>query len=132
QEAASARYRQISGRYGRNEGICVFEDGTFMLYGYATAVFGHFNFQNDRLLFYPDKPELFEVYGTLNKSLSDSTRINFVQFDGAERTFVKLGKESTRQVFNDGADCFDGPFVSVRPKALPAFSLAAEPGAAGA
>lgn len=125
QETASARYKQVSGQYGSSEGICLFEDGKFMLYGYATAVFGHFNFQNDQLLFYPDKPERFEVYGTQNKSLSNSTRINFAQFDGAGKTFVKFGKGNTHQVFNDDANCFDGPFVYTLPEALPAFSLTA-------
>lgn len=132
QEAVSARYKQISGKYGSNEGICLFDDGKFMLYGYATAVFGHFNFRGDQLLFYPDKAELFEVYGTQNKSLSGSTRINFAQFDGAGKTFVKFGKGSTHQVFNDDANCFDGPFVYTLPEALPDFSLAAKLETAGA
>ncbi|WP_346320883.1 hypothetical protein [Chitinophaga sp. YIM B06452] len=131
QEAVSARYKQVSGQYGGNEGICLFEDGKFMLYGYATAVFGHFNFENDLLRFYPDKPELFEVYGTQNKSLTGNTRINFARFDGAGKTFVKFGKGDTRQVFNDDANCFNGPFVYTLPEALPEFNLTAYLEAAG-
>ena len=63
------RYKEISGRYGSNDGICLFEDGTFMLYGYATAVFGHYGFEKDYLLFYTDKQDLFEIYAHQDPSL---------------------------------------------------------------
>lgn len=126
-QETAAPYKQISGRYGVNEGICIFEDGSFMLYGYATAVFGHFKLENNKLLFYPDRPALFEVYATHNKSLKTGTRINFVQFDGAGPAFVKLGKAPSRQVFNNDANCFSGPFVYNQSDILTEFTLAAQP-----
>lgn len=119
-------YKQVAGRYGANEGICLFEDSTFLLYGYATAVFGHYRFDQERLLFYPDKPELFEVFGTQNKSIDRGIKINFVNFEGNGRTFFQPDTDSIRQVFNDGANCFDAPFVIEEDKVPKALLLAAE------
>ncbi|KLT66795.1 hypothetical protein [Pedobacter sp. BMA] len=104
-------YKEVSGRYGSNEGICLFDDGEFMLYGYATAVFGHYSFNKNELNFYPDKPEVFEIYATVNKSIGDSTKINFVGFDGRSLTFIRFAEDGIHQVFNEDANCFDGPFV---------------------
>ncbi|MEN5234041.1 hypothetical protein [Sphingobacterium faecium] len=39
------RLKEVSGRYGSNEGICLFDDDRFLLYGYATAVFGFYKFK---------------------------------------------------------------------------------------
>ncbi len=124
--SGSDPYKQVTGRYGANEGICLFEDSTFLLYGYATAVFGHYRFDQDHLLFYPDKPELFEVFGTHNKSIDKGIKINFVNFEGNGRTFFQSGKDSIRQVFNTGANCFDAPFVIEEDKVPKVFLLAAE------
>lgn len=120
------RYQQVSGRYGGNEGICLFEDSTFLLYGYATAIFGHYRFEQDRLLFTPDKPELFEVYATHNKNTGGHTRINFINFEGHGRTFLQLDRDSLMQVFNDGANCFDVPFVAEDSRIPVTFVLSAE------
>lgn len=38
------RYIQYAGGYGSNDGVYLFDDGTFILYGYATAVFGEYKF----------------------------------------------------------------------------------------
>lgn len=119
-------YKQVAGRYGYNEGLCLFDDGTFLLYGYATAIFGHYYFEKDYLLFYPDKPERFEVYATNNKSIGKDVKINFVNFEGNGRTFFQPGADSVRQVFNDGANCFDAPFVVQESKIPAAFTLSAE------
>lgn len=120
------RYKQVSGRYGANEGICLFEDSTFLLYGYATAVFGHYRFEQEHLLFYPDKPELFNVYGTVNKSIAKGIKINFVNFEGNGRTFFQMDADSVKQVFNDGANCFDAPFVMEGNKIPETFLLVAD------
>lgn len=119
-------YKQVVGRYGANEGICLFEDSTFLLYGYATAIFGYYRFEAERLLFYPHKPERFEVYGTHNKSIGKDVKINFVNFEGNGRTFFQPGADSVRQVFNDEANCFDAPFVVQESKIPAAFTLSAE------
>lgn len=120
------RYQQVSGRYGSSEGICLFEDSTFLLYGYATAIFGHYRFEQDRLFFTPDKPELFEVYATHNKSIGGHTKINFMNFEGHGRTFLQLDKDRVTQVFNDGANCFDAPFVAEENRIPKTLVLSAE------
>lgn len=119
------RYSQVSGRYGNSEGICLFEDSTFLLYGYATAVFGRYLFEKERILFYPDKPELFKVYGTQNKGIAKGIKINFINFEGNGRTFFQSDTDSIRQVFNDGANCFDAPFVVEESKVPETFLLIA-------
>lgn len=109
--SAKELYKQVSGWYGNNDGVCLFEDGTFLLYGYATAVFGHYVSRNGKLLFYPDKPDLFEVYATYNPGIGDSTRINFRGFERGGKAVVQWGHAPAQQVFNDDANCFDAPFV---------------------
>ncbi|MGJ1284051.1 preprotein translocase subunit SecD [Sphingobacterium spiritivorum] len=110
QHPKDPRYKKYEGRYGGNDGICLFDDGHFLLYGYATAVFGSYRFEKDYLLFCPDKPELFQVYAYENKSIGDSVRINFTGFENGA-TFSRFDKDSIRRVFNEDANCFDAPFV---------------------
>lgn len=119
------RYKQASGRYGGNEGLCLFEDGTYLLYGYATAVFGTYSFEKDYLLFAPDKTELFEVYATQNKSIGTQAKINYIGFEGNGRCFLQLDKGAVRQVFNDDANCFDAPFVAAEKQSPASFVLSA-------
>ncbi|RXK85991.1 hypothetical protein [Filimonas effusa] len=105
------RYKEYAGRYGGNDGICLFDDGRFMIYGYATAVFGNYLFEKDHMLFYPDKEDRFNVFATHNKSIGDTARINFAGFDRGGATFVRFDTNSVRRVFNKDANCFNGPFV---------------------
>lgn len=106
------KFKKISGCYGSTtEGICLFDDGKFLLYGYATAVFGKYSFEKDYMSFVPDVPPLFEVYATTNKNIGDSTRANFRGFDRGRNTFVKFGDRDVARVFNIDANCFDSPFV---------------------
>lgn len=118
------RYKALSGCYGKSsEGICLFDDGKFLLYGYATAIFGSYGFEKDYLLFYPDKSELFEVYAHQNKSIGASVRIDFKGFDRATETLVQLGADSIKSVFNKDANCFDAPFVLTRKNNVSSISL---------
>ncbi|WP_293915580.1 MULTISPECIES: preprotein translocase subunit SecD [unclassified Sphingobacterium] len=116
------RYKKYEGRYGGNEGICLFDDGHFLLYGYATAVFGTYRFEKDHLLFYPDKPELFEVFAYENRSLADSVSINFTGFEDGT-TFAQFDKGGIQRVFNQDANCFDAPFVYKRAHRFQQLSL---------
>lgn len=120
--AQNPRYQQYTGRYGGNSGICLFADGKFMLYGYATTVFGKYLFEKDYLLFYPDQPSLFTVYAHRNPTLRDSTRINFVHFQDGQ-TWVQFDKAAALRVFNEDANCFDAPFVYQHPQPIQTFSL---------
>lgn len=122
QKTSQERYRQHAGRYGGNSGICLFDDGRFMLYGYATAVFGSYSFERDYLQFVPDKPELFEVYAHYNNTLGDSTRINFAGFEEG-KTWVQFNQEKRQRVFNENANCFDTPFVYQTAQKLTGFTL---------
>jgi hypothetical protein len=118
------RYKALSGCYGKStEGICLFDDGTFLLYGYATAIFGNYGFEKDYMLFYPDKSELFEVYAHQNKSIGASAKIDFKGFDRALDTFVQLGADSIKTVFNKDANCFDAPFVLTRKNKVSSITL---------
>lgn len=122
QNTTRERYRQHAGRYGGNSGICLFDDGSFMLYGYATAVFGSYSFKEEYLQFIPDKPELFQVYAHYNSTLGDSTRMNFAGFEEG-KTFVQFNEEKQRRVFNEDANCFDAPFVYQTDQQLTRFTL---------
>ena len=116
------RYKQVSGRYGNMDGICLFEDGKFLLYGYATAVFGKYNFEKDYILFYPDKPERFAVYAWKNKHIGDSTRMYFQGFESGA-TFIQLDKAQAQRVFNEDANCFNAPFIHEAAKVPAQISL---------
>ncbi|WP_114792562.1 hypothetical protein U0035_02275 [Niabella yanshanensis] len=122
QNANQDRYRQYAGKYGGNSGVCLFNDGRFMLYGYSTAVFGSYSFKDDDLQFITDKPELFEVYAHDNSTLGDSTRMNFAGFEEG-KTFVQFNEENRQRVFNDDANCFDAPFVYETDQQLTRFTL---------
>lgn len=116
--ADKERYKQVSGRYGSMDGICLFDDGRFLLYGYATAVFGRYGFEKDNILFYPDKPERFQVYACNNKSTDDSTRLFFRGFEEGA-TFVQLDNKPLRRVFNEDANCFNTTYIAT-PATAPA------------
>ncbi len=112
------RYREYTGRYGSNDGVCLFDDGHFMLYGYAVAVFGSYKFEDNYINFHPDQPELFEVYATYNKTLGNKTRMDYVGFDRGDKTYVQYDGDKASRVFNDNANCFSGPFVNELPKQI--------------
>ncbi len=127
QDLNDPRYKKYAGRYGSSSGISLFEDGTYLLYGYATAVFGTYRFEKDELLFSADRQELFEVFAHHNPSLANNTRINFVGFERGSRTLAQLDNDSIRPVFNDDANCFGSPFVYLNPRKMQQFTLAAIP-----
>ncbi|QIH32606.1 preprotein translocase subunit SecD [Sphingobacterium sp. DR205] len=104
------RSKTISGQYGDLSGICLFEDGKFMLYGYATMVFGSYVFEKDYLLFYPDQLPRFQLYANHNPTLGDTVSVNFRGFEEG-KTFVQFGDDNMHPVFNNGANCFDFPYV---------------------
>ncbi|WP_343561255.1 preprotein translocase subunit SecD [Sphingobacterium sp.] len=104
------RTKTISGQYGDLNGICLFEDGKFMLYGYATMVFGSYVFEKDYLLFYPDRLPQFQLYASHNPTLGDDVSINFRGFEEG-KTFVQFGDNNMQPLFNDGANCFDFPYI---------------------
>jgi len=127
QQLNDPRYKKYAGRYGSSSGISLFEDGTYLLYGYATLVFGTYRFEKDQLLFSADHQELFEVFGHHNPSLAKNTRINFVGFERGSRTFAQLENDSIRPVFNEDANCFSSPFVYLNTGKMQQFRLSTIP-----
>ncbi|QNL47960.1 hypothetical protein H8S90_14165 [Olivibacter sp. SDN3] len=102
---------KLSGIYGgAHGGICLFDDGKFLLYGYATAIFGDYQYANEMITFTPEKPNPFEVYAHQNKSIRSGARINFIGFE-ENQTFVRFDQDSLYRVFNEGANCFEFPYV---------------------
>lgn len=110
QQNSDNRYKEFAGRYGGNDGICLFDDGKYMLYGYATAIFGTYLFEKDQINFYPDKQELFMIFGSQDPELKTSARLNFSGF-GRDETFVQFDEEKPQMVFNEDANCFRSPYV---------------------
>ena len=106
--------KQYVGRYGYNDGVCLFEDGQFLLYGYATAVFGRYTINDDKIQFYPDRRDLFEVYGTQNPQIEgEQSRYQFMGFEEGD-TFAQFDQDSIRRVFNVDANCFNYPYSMER------------------
>lgn len=126
-QSKDMRYKKLAGRYGNTSGISLFEDGTFLLYGYATGVFGRYHFEKDYLLFYPDQQELFEVYAHQNPALGDRTRMNFIGFERGNKTFAQFDEDSLQQVFNEGANCFNAPFIYEKAGQAKTMTLSSQP-----
>lgn len=118
------RYKKYTGKYGDNSGICLFEDGQFLMYGYATMVFGTYRFEKDYLLFTPDKPDIFEVYAHRHPNYGDSVRINFAGFQQS-KTFLQFDNDIAHPVFNENANCFDPPYVYEAARTPHSFTLSA-------
>ncbi|NML37213.1 hypothetical protein HHL17_08370 [Chitinophaga sp. G-6-1-13] len=109
-DGASAQ--SIAGRYGGvQDGICIFGDGRYFLYGYATLAPGTYHVEKDRIRFVPDKPvNTFIVFARENKDLHDSVRMYFNGFERGQ-TFLQLNNGKTRRVFNEHANCFNQPYI---------------------
>ena len=81
---------------GSTAGICVYDDGTFALFGYATLVWGKYTIENEKISFIPNVPkQAFSVLGRENKSISNGMIITVgsefrrsgpiqIQFDSAK------------------------------------------------
>ena len=110
QQNLDKRYKEIAGRYGGNDGICLFEDGNYMLYGYATAIFGTYTFERDYINFYPDQQELFMIFGNQNPTIGNSARMFFSGFE-RDGIAVQFDQKKPQAVFNDDANCFASPYV---------------------
>lgn len=105
-------HKKVSGKYGgTTEGIYLFEDGKFLLYGYATMIFGSYAFEKEYFRFYPDKPDhTFVIFGRKNKNITNGMKVNFKGFERGT-TFIQFDNGSTKRVFNENANCFSTPYV---------------------
>lgn len=72
--------------------------------------------EENQYLFTPHKKETkFELFGRINKTLGDSTKIVFNSFENGE-TFIQLRNNvediyNMQAVFNEDANCFSYPYV---------------------
>nr|WP_295867314.1 hypothetical protein [uncultured Chitinophaga sp.] len=107
-----ASAQSLAGRYGGvQDGFCLFDNGRFFLYGYATLVPGTYHIEKDHIRFVPDKPaNTFIVFARENKDLQDSVRMYFNGFERG-KTFLQLDNGATRRVFNEDANCFNPPYI---------------------
>ena len=106
--------KQYIGRYGHHDGVCLFEDGQFLLYGYATAVFGRYTINDNKIQFHPDRRDLFEIYGHRSPQIEgNQSRWQFIGFEEGE-TFAQFDQDSIYRVFNADANCFTYPYSTNR------------------
>ncbi|SJZ97616.1 hypothetical protein SAMN04488128_102119 [Chitinophaga eiseniae] len=107
-----ASAQSLAGRYGGvQDGFCLFDNGRFFLYGYATLVPGTYHVEKDHIRFVPDKPaNTFIVFARENKALQDSVRMYFNGFERG-KTFIQFNDGKTRRVFNEDANCFKPPYI---------------------
>ncbi|PVH23951.1 hypothetical protein DC487_15990 [Sphingobacterium corticibacter] len=102
--------QDIAGQYGSSDGVLLFENGRFALYGYATFVLGSYAITKNGIDFTPDVPPLFAVYGFHNPALGDGVQMMFQGFEEGG-TYVMFDDEKPQPIFNQDANCFDWPFV---------------------
>lgn len=69
---------------GATAGIYIFDDNTFVLYGYATLIFGEYSLHNNSIAFIPYKPEQpYTILGRENKSIKKGINLTF------QRSFIE-------------------------------------------
>ncbi|MFV0607493.1 MAG: hypothetical protein ACK5NK_16820 [Niabella sp.] len=114
---------KIEGQYGpATSGICLFKDGMFIIYGYATIIPGNYTINKNVLNFKPYKPGTFNMYGYYNPELKDSLRVNFRNFENGNN-YVTFNTDSTRPVFNKSANCFTSPYLHTQKGKLQTIAL---------
>jgi len=102
--------KQFTGQFGDNDGIYVFEDGRFALYGYATFVLGNYTLNDSLIEFQPDFPDLFSVYGYDNPELKEQTKLMFQGFEEGGN-YMQFGQQAARLVFHENASSFTSPYI---------------------
>lgn len=104
--------KQIAGVY--ENGLCIFEDGTFLAGGINSVVFGTVEIEGDIIRLIKHRPKhKFALYGR-----KDNSRVygNTIMFHGFEQNgLVNILENNNpptvmQRVFNKKANCFDGPF----------------------
>lgn len=104
--------KQIAGVY--ENGLCIFEDGTFLAGGMNSVDFGAVEIEGDTIRLIKHRPKhKFALYGR-----KENSRVygNTIMFQGFEHNgLVNLLENNNRptvmqRVFNKNANCFDGPF----------------------
>ena len=104
--------KQIAGEY--ENGLYIYEDGTFLAGGMNSVVFGTVEFEGDVINLIKHRPKYkFALYGR-----KENSRVygNTIMFEGFEDNgLVNLLENNNpptlmQRVFNKNANCFDWPF----------------------
>ena len=104
--------KQIAGGY--ENGLYIYEDGTFLAGGMNSVVFGTVEFEGDVIKLIKHRPKYkFALYGR-----KENSRVygNTIMFQGFEHNgLVNLLENNNpptimQRVFNENANCFDWPF----------------------
>ncbi|SEO85663.1 hypothetical protein SAMN05444671_1216 [Flavobacterium sp. CF108] len=86
-----------SGRYTHSSGgIYIYDDGTFVLFGYATLVLGNYTIKNNQINFTPTIPkQAFTVLGRRNMHIKKGIQLTFnSDFINDGPTYIKFDNDS--------------------------------------
>ncbi len=114
-QQTSSMKKETSGRYlnGSTEGIYVYDDGSFALFGYATLLLGSYTIEADRIHFTPRIPKQpFYVLGRKDMALKMGTRLWFTAeffYDGP--TFIQVNTDSVQPLFNTAFNSGESDYV---------------------
>ncbi len=100
---------------GNGGGIVIMDNQRFLLFGYATLVFGSYSGTDSHLQFKPDKFPAFTAFGRSEPSLQDKVRFRFVNFDEDDNYF-QLGNGETVPVLNEDKNCVNSYLFKEFPK----------------
>lgn len=105
QSIFAQNFEEIKGTYsqGSTAGIQIYPDGTFALYGYATLVFGLYQFDNEEISFIPDIPkQAFSIIGRKNKKIKNGANFTFTRkFDDDGPTYIKIDEGNFQPIFDE-------------------------------
>lgn len=108
--------KTTSGRYslGSNEGIYIYDDGTFALFGYATLVWGNYVITNNQINFTPTIPkQAFTILGRKNTSIKKGIRLTFESdFINDGPTYIKFDNDSLIPISSDNFSGGDSHYTT--------------------
>ncbi|QDW24821.1 hypothetical protein [Pedobacter sp. KBS0701] len=100
--------KNTSGRYvqGSQNGIYIYDDGSFALFGYATLVLGKYTLSNNQINFIPDIPkQVFTVLGRKNTAVKSGVKLTFASgFLNDGPTYIKFDDDSLMNTFEEDYD----------------------------
>lgn len=105
----------IAGQYHDGDGgLLIFEDHTFMIVAYATAIRGKLTIHGNEVIFNPIQKEPFSVYGRKNENIKEA-KMMFSNFEkGTSFMNYTINHEpldTMRLIFNEMANCFSFPYI---------------------
>lgn len=112
---AQQNSKHIAGQYKDGGGaLLIFEDNTFLIIAYATAIGGTLDIKGDNITFTAIEPAPFNLYGRKNSHMAGG-KIMYDNFENGAALMNYTDKsqaiESLRLVFNLSANCFSDPYV---------------------